>query len=208
MMTTLKRNLLAGIVALLGAGAASAEGVNWDKDPVKDFKAEMSQQKPVVPAVAAIRVKENGDEQASTKSERKTALVNSRLLPFDHAKGCLKPGTELVIDGGRVGADYSCCQARPIDQNPSCTTVHFDLPQLRYDANRKAILWGSDIVATHGNPEDHGPYWKFYMAEGFALTTRVVPMSLDGRPAADLLFVVIKRTPEPAPSQPHSHGGG
>lgn len=230
MMTTFKRALLAAIVAGSAAATASA-GIDFEKDPVKDFKADLAEQEAVVPAASAVPVDNAGGGAASATSVLMGQAIGSSLLPPGHAQSCLKAETEFVIDAGQVVAEYTCCKAVPINGKPDCLQTRYAFPDkrsgacrtrgddekpqcqvtgvspgLRYDAGRRAILWGDEVIATHGDPEDHGPYWKFYLSEGFLLKTRVIPMSIDGRPAADWIMVSLAATSSQETSSPQPPG--
>lgn len=189
-MTGRTHNFLLPIAALLAAAAASAKEIDWRKDPVRQTAPELADRQP-----------------AQTIQRMAGVPISSDNLPHQHAKSCLNPSTEFIIEGGKVFAEYSCC--KPAQDAPDCHRLRYAFPSqpdrgwlrgspgLRYDAANQAILWGDEIVATHGDPSDHGPYWRFAMAEGFALKINVVAMRLDGRAMADWVMVGVRRTSQP-----------
>ncbi len=129
-MTTLKRVLLAAIVASSAAATASA-GIDFDKDPVKNFKADLAEQNPIVPAAAAVPVANAGCGAPSATSVLIGQAIGSSLLPPGHAQSCLRAGTEFVIDAGQVIAEYTCCKAVPINGKPDCLQTRYAFPDKR-----------------------------------------------------------------------------
>ena len=203
-MTTLKPGLLAMLAVLSAAGTVSAMQIDWEKDPVVKAKAEMAERKPIAPAVAAVKgikgtckTRKDG-EPRQCSVDRGSVLPgkpidHTNILPLGHQKSCLRPYTELVIAAGQVEAEYTCCKAAPADGKPDCSIARFSFPDLRYDADQRAILWIDEIIATHRDPEDHGPYWRFYAKEGFELRTETGVRSGRGGMADYMRVSMVKR---------------
>lgn len=124
------------------------------------------------------------DHQVDKSALRKAAFMGRRIGWVSKIISCDKPETRMLVSEGQVEAELSCDSGG----SEPLAVARFAFPDLRYDEGEKKIFGDDEVIAVSG-----GAPGEFSLVESFVLKSKVVPVSIDNRPAGVLIFVSIRR---------------